>query len=114
MLDDVCTPDCQSSFTKLLSAVEKGCGQESYPFVERNMTWVEHVEFFQYKFGLVCMRDQATSNFCIDVESRYTSPDIKKKRLSTDQTPAGISRIWFRKGRRHGKIIATEAPIAYI
>jgi len=65
----LCTSVCQSSLSTLLTNVQQGCGSQSYPFNGGLMTWVEQVEYFQYKYGLVCMQDTSSKSFCLDEEA---------------------------------------------
>lgn len=69
MMTELCTPTCEASLGGLLTNVQAGCGDEAYPFNGGTMTWVEQVQYFQYKYGLVCLQDQFSSDFCEDVEA---------------------------------------------
>ena len=37
----------------------------------QNLTFSELVDYIQYKFGLICLADASTGDFCSDVESTY-------------------------------------------
>lgn len=59
MMRDLCTSTCRDSLDTLLANVKNGCGSASIPFNEGVLTWTEQIEYFQYKFGLVCLRDES-------------------------------------------------------
>ncbi|GAM83791.1 hypothetical protein ANO11243_017810 [Dothideomycetidae sp. 11243] len=70
-LNSLCTPACSSSLSTLLSNVQSGCGSAAFNFNGGQMTWVQQIQYLQYKYGLVCLKDAATSNFCTDVENSW-------------------------------------------
>ncbi|KAJ8611838.1 hypothetical protein MRB53_037751 [Persea americana] len=97
----ICDSVCASLAT-LLTNVTSGCGAESYPFNGHNMSWVQQVEYFQYKHGLLCLKDQESSDFCYDVEARFVNVHcavLSARGLEADTEVAGISVLWLPMGR---------------
>lgn len=73
-LQSLCTPDCETSLADLYSEVDSNCGQGMLTMDNQNLTFSELVDHIQYKFGLICLRDGSTNDFCSDVESTYRNP----------------------------------------
>ncbi|KAJ5219686.1 hypothetical protein N7468_008890 [Penicillium chermesinum] len=69
-LQSLCTPSCRSSLEDLATAVEASC---NVPFYVNNvtMTFTEYMDFFQDKYELICLADEETDDFCLDVEASW-------------------------------------------
>ena len=73
-LQSLCTTDCESSFADLYTAVDSNCGDGLLSMDNQNLTFSELIDHIQYKFGLICLTDASTGDFCSDVESTYGPP----------------------------------------
>lgn len=69
-LEQLCTSECESSLSNLGNAVGTNCGSEYFNFGGQNMTYTQLVDFIQYKYGLICLADDTTGEFCSDIEAR--------------------------------------------
>jgi hypothetical protein len=70
MLQELCASACESSLNSLTTALTSGCGNEYFNFGGQNMTFPQMMDYVQYKYGLICLAEDDTSDFCSDVESR--------------------------------------------
>jgi hypothetical protein len=64
----LCTSVCKASLAELETAVEAGCGSTTLIIDSQNITFSSWIDYMQYKVGLICLADTATSDFCLDVE----------------------------------------------
>lgn len=77
MLQGLCSTGCNQSVHDLGQAIAGACGAEAFWFHDANMTMVEFMEYVQYKYGLICLADATTGEFCVDVESKYVSSGVE-------------------------------------
>lgn len=73
MLQSLCTTECEASLSELATAVDDACGDGQFNFNGQNMTFPQLIDFIQYKFGLICLADNTTGDFCSDVENTCVS-----------------------------------------
>jgi hypothetical protein len=67
-MSSLCTSGCKSSLETLKTAVEEGCGTTIMKIDGQNVTFPSWIDYMQYKFGLICLADAETEEFCLDVE----------------------------------------------
>ncbi|KAL4880347.1 hypothetical protein BJY04DRAFT_219343 [Aspergillus karnatakaensis] len=69
-LEQLCTPGCTSSLADLSTAISTSC--EGILVVDNhNWTFTDFMSHFRYKHDLICLADDGTGDFCLDVESRW-------------------------------------------
>lgn len=68
MLNSLCTSACKSSLGDVLAAVEVGCTDFTMTIDQQQYTFSDWVDHMQYKFGLICLADASSGDFCLDVE----------------------------------------------
>jgi hypothetical protein len=67
-LTTLCTSSCESSLIALASSVQ-ACGDYSFDFNNGNLTAVQVVDLYLYKYNTSCVTDAATGAFCL-IESK--------------------------------------------
>lgn len=50
-------------------SVASACGDQFFGISGSNMTFAEMIDYYSYKFGLVCLRETTTGEFCTEVEA---------------------------------------------
>ncbi|MCJ1311630.1 hypothetical protein MMC25_005303 [Agyrium rufum] len=68
-LASLCTSACSYSLSTLASAVSSACGSYEVDFNGGEMTAVQVIDLFRYKYQMSCLSDTATNQFCL-VEER--------------------------------------------
>lgn len=68
MLTSLCTSACESSLGDVLAAVQEGCANFTMTIDQQGYTFSDWVDHMQYKFGLTCLGDADSGDFCLDVE----------------------------------------------
>ena len=69
-LEGVCSSSCESSIQQLADAVTIGCGSETFALNGQNMLYTDLIDHIQYKLGLICLTDDASGEYCIEVEDK--------------------------------------------
>ncbi|KAF8859499.1 hypothetical protein BDZ45DRAFT_358156 [Acephala macrosclerotiorum] len=72
----MCTSDCTSSLAELATAVEEGCGNITMMIDTQAVTFSSWVDHIQYKFGLICLADANSGDFCLDVEKTWNITEM--------------------------------------
>jgi hypothetical protein len=70
-LTELCTSPCYLSLLKLESAVSTGCGTYSFDFNGGDLTAVQIVDLFTFKYNISCLADASTNDFCLVVEESW-------------------------------------------
>ncbi|ETS76495.1 hypothetical protein PFICI_11882 [Pestalotiopsis fici W106-1] len=76
-LTSMCTSECEASLGDLADAVATACGNDlRLPMGGQSISYEEIVDLIQYKFGLVCLADESTGEFCSDVEAGWNITEM--------------------------------------
>jgi hypothetical protein len=68
-LQSLCTSSCESSLSDLANAAESACVNDTFTVDGNTITLSDLISSISYKFGLICLQDEASQDFCVDVES---------------------------------------------
>jgi hypothetical protein len=60
----LCTSSCASSLTQLKSSVGLACGSYTTGFNGAPMNMSQVVDYYNFKYNLVCLKDTSTGQFC--------------------------------------------------
>ncbi|KAJ6030994.1 hypothetical protein N7540_001726 [Penicillium herquei] len=74
-MTSLCTSECSSSLAELATAVEADC-DGTYNIDNQNWTLPGFMEYFQYKYGLICLADETTDDFCLDLEASWNITEM--------------------------------------
>lgn len=68
-MNDLCTSECKSSLAALATAVDTNC-KDNFIVDNQNWTFPYFMSHFEYKYDLICLADESTNEYCLDVEAR--------------------------------------------
>ncbi|KAL2788710.1 hypothetical protein BJX66DRAFT_352538 [Aspergillus keveii] len=69
-LGGLCTPACSASLEELSTAITRDCGG-MFIVNSQNWTFGDYMSHYRYKYDMICLADEDTGDFCLDVESRW-------------------------------------------
>lgn len=70
-LTELCTTSCYTSLLTLESAVSTACGDYALSFNGGNLTALQIVDLFVYKYNMSCLTDPSTEAFCLVLEQSW-------------------------------------------
>lgn len=70
-LDLLCTTACQAGLAALHSVSQTACSDDTFSIDDNSMSLHDLVDLIDYKWGLICLKDTSTNDYCLDVENRY-------------------------------------------
>ena len=70
-LSSLCTSACSSSLTALESAVSSACGDYEFDFNAGQMTAVQVVDLYIFKYQLSCLTNTESNQFCLIEEQSW-------------------------------------------
>ncbi|KAF7872589.1 hypothetical protein EAF04_003509 [Stromatinia cepivora] len=70
-LTSLCTASCQTGLASLTSLSETACADDTFSIDSNVMSLHELVDMIEYKWGLICLQDETTDEFCLDVEDSW-------------------------------------------
>ncbi|PYI13867.1 hypothetical protein BO99DRAFT_314610, partial [Aspergillus violaceofuscus CBS 115571] len=70
-LTTLCTSPCYSSLQALNETVTSSCGSYEFDFNNAELTAVQVVDLYMYKYNMSCLTEIATGSFCLIVEQSW-------------------------------------------
>ena len=68
-MDSLCTSECKSSLADLSTLMDADC-DDILTVDNQNWTFTDFMDHFQDKYSLICLEDETTGDFCLDLEAR--------------------------------------------
>lgn len=69
-LDSLCTTACRTGLAALHSVSQTACPDDTFSIDGNSMSLHDLVDLIDYKWGLICLTDISTNEYCLDVEDR--------------------------------------------
>ena len=79
----LCTPSCNSSLLSLVSAVSSACGNLEIDFNGGQLTAMQIVDYFSYKWGYSCLASTETGEFCLLQEKTWNIAQLNETGKAT-------------------------------
>ncbi|KAA8564642.1 hypothetical protein MFRU_013g01880 [Monilinia fructicola] len=70
-LDLLCTTACQAGLAALHSVSQTACSDDTFSIDDNSMSLHDLVDLIDYKWGLICLKDTSTNDYCLDVENSW-------------------------------------------
>ncbi|KAL4781513.1 hypothetical protein BJX76DRAFT_363531 [Aspergillus varians] len=97
-LESLCTPACGASLDKLSTAVTSDC-KGVFIVDSQNWTFPNFMSHFRYKYDLICLADEETGDFCLDIESSWNITIVDLAQEAT--WPTYIDKCYFDVANGH-------------
>ncbi|KAI8940611.1 hypothetical protein NX059_001883 [Plenodomus lindquistii] len=82
-LDQLCASACSDSLTTLFDAVNSQCQNQQFNMGGQNMTFANLTSFVSYKYGMICMVEDETNEYCADVEESWNITTLVAQNRAT-------------------------------
>ncbi|KAF7884808.1 hypothetical protein EAF00_010626 [Botryotinia globosa] len=82
-LDLLCTAACRTGLAALHSVSQTACPGDTFSIDGNSMSLHDLVDLIDYKWGLICLTDISTKEYCLDVEDSWNITTMVANNVAT-------------------------------